>query len=638
MQVSKIYLISHRCFLTIIDLTKVNNTGQYFSIDGRPLSSGRGLARDITKIYRKYLRSANSEYETTITDPFLCLQIQCPSASYDVNIEPAKDDVLFEDPQRVLSLADDLFRDMYGESTEHTEKRESSKKGKERMPNNDGSDGFELLMARKSPIPPTTHRETTNNTPDSSFNMPSSNTRRPSPRSSGLTQMEHDISYDKNHKEGRDLEGLNPWSAAKLNAPFRTPMKAQAGPSTVPVIIHTTRREHLQRFRGATQNSPASLKSSAVPSPSTSNSNPNSTSTSPTDTRFSPSVQHTQTSPTVSMKSSTKRTRERDKERYGNGALDTWFEKITQAGLRRNEEHQSETEDVNEEEQEPPLTQLAQARFGSSDQSQSDTSGSAGDLFTQDDPAETQMTPGPSTQDLEPPSQHLKPAYSRKGLPVMEKWSSNLYQSTGAPHNAELEKALDFEHRKKEAVLRYREEKRTRLETSGSTNSPHHSRYLAAKASLNSESNELQSQISFTSEESVPEPTLSPFDPRAYLIRQSDNQQQIPKDGKARRIQTGKLPFENIPEGYGLHNVLLTMPLDASLLSSSIKENFKHDLYTQSGTDFEAFTASGSEPPFDIWGHRLSDLIKKSYKTREPGAPSLDFDFSAIHHLSEPEH
>lgn len=637
MQVRNTFLLSHRNFLTVTDLSKVSNAGQYFSVDGRPLSSARGMARDITKIYRKYLRSANSEYETTtINDPFLCLQIQCSSASYDVNIEPAKDDVLFEDPQRILSLADDLFRGMYGESTDHIEKREPSKKGKEKMPNNDG---FELLMARKSPIPPTTQRETTNNTiPGSSFVMSSSNIRRLSPRSSGFTQTEHDISRDEGNKKGQDLEGLNPWSVTKLNAPFRTPMKTQAGPSTVPLITHTARREPLQRFRGATQNSPASSESSAAPSPSTSNSNPNSTSTSPTDTRFSPSVQNPQTSPTVSMQSSTKRTRERDRERYGNGALDTWFEKITQAGLRRNEEHQPEAENENEEE-EPPLAQLAQARFGSSDQSQSDMSGSAGDLFTQDDPGEAQMTPAPSTQDLESPTnRHSRAINSRKGLPVMEKWSSRLYQSSGAPHNAELEKALDFEHRKKEAVLKYREEKRNRLETSGSTNSPHHSRYLAARASLNSQPNKPQSEPSLTSEASVSKPTLSPFDPRAYLIRQNDNQQQVSKDGRARRIQTGKLPFENIPEGYDLHDVLLTMPLDISVLSSSIKENLKHDLYTQSGTDFEAFAASGSETSFDTWRHRLSDLINKTYKTGEPGAPCLDFDFSAIHHLSEPNY
>src|SRR5699024_549935 len=129
-----------------------------------------------------------------------------------------------------------------------------------------------------------------------------------------------------------------------------------------------------------------------------------------------------------------------------------------------------------------PLTQLAQARFGLSDQSQSNTSGSVGDLSTQDNPSETQMTPGPSTQDLESPSRHSKPTHAHKGLPVMEKWSSKLYQSSGAPHNAELEKALDFENRKKEAVLKYREGKRNRLEAPGSTNSPHHSRYLAARA------------------------------------------------------------------------------------------------------------------------------------------------------------
>lgn len=219
----------------------------------------------------------------------------------------------------------------------------------------------------------------------------------------------------------------------------------------------------------------------------------------------------------------------------------------------------------------------------------------------------------------------------------MEKWSTRLHQLSGPPSDPELEKALDFERRKKEAIVQRREENRNRLERPPSTNSPHHSRYLAARASLNSRPNEQQSQLPFTLESSVSKSTLSPFDPRAYLIRQNAVPQEPPKDGKTRRIQTRKLPFEKIPDGYDLHDVCLIMPVDVSELTSSIKEHLTHDLYTQYGGDFDAFTESESEDPYpvDIWKYRLSDLVNKNYETKESGVPRLNLNFSNIRHLSE---
>lgn len=52
-----------------------------------------------------------------VSDPFLCLHITCPPGSYDVNVEPGKDDVLFENASIILSAAEDLFKEVYGAST-----------------------------------------------------------------------------------------------------------------------------------------------------------------------------------------------------------------------------------------------------------------------------------------------------------------------------------------------------------------------------------------------------------------------------------------------------------------------------------------------------------------------------------------
>lgn len=50
-----------------------------------------------------------------IKSPFIRLNIRCPIASYDPNIEPAKDEVLFENEDRLLDIVDNLFKAVYGD-------------------------------------------------------------------------------------------------------------------------------------------------------------------------------------------------------------------------------------------------------------------------------------------------------------------------------------------------------------------------------------------------------------------------------------------------------------------------------------------------------------------------------------------
>jgi hypothetical protein len=91
---------------------KVSNIGAFISVDRRPLTISRGLAKQIVKAFREALRKADPRFEG-IKDPFLFLEITCPEQSYDPNIEPAKDDVLFEDPDRVMEAARKLFAAVY---------------------------------------------------------------------------------------------------------------------------------------------------------------------------------------------------------------------------------------------------------------------------------------------------------------------------------------------------------------------------------------------------------------------------------------------------------------------------------------------------------------------------------------------
>lgn len=57
----------------------------------------------------------------TVKDPFFCMNITCPPDSYDPNIEPAKDDVMFDNVELVLSVVDKLLRSYYPEASTENE-------------------------------------------------------------------------------------------------------------------------------------------------------------------------------------------------------------------------------------------------------------------------------------------------------------------------------------------------------------------------------------------------------------------------------------------------------------------------------------------------------------------------------------
>ncbi|OBT82789.1 hypothetical protein VE02_09022 [Pseudogymnoascus sp. 03VT05] len=92
--------------------------GHYASVDSRPVSCTRGTLKKVISSYKQNIRAfiANTGKEVP-KDPFIYLRITCPVGSYDPNIEPAKDDVLFEDEDAVLSAAENLFKSLYSTNT-----------------------------------------------------------------------------------------------------------------------------------------------------------------------------------------------------------------------------------------------------------------------------------------------------------------------------------------------------------------------------------------------------------------------------------------------------------------------------------------------------------------------------------------
>ncbi|RYP39493.1 hypothetical protein DL767_002227 [Monosporascus sp. MG133] len=95
----------------------------FFSVDGRPVSAKRGTMKKILGIYVKALETKQADLPSQrCRGHFIRLNIVCPIGSYEVNIEPCKDDVLFTDEQLLLDGFEGLCKEVY----ESSEARQSA--------------------------------------------------------------------------------------------------------------------------------------------------------------------------------------------------------------------------------------------------------------------------------------------------------------------------------------------------------------------------------------------------------------------------------------------------------------------------------------------------------------------------------
>ncbi|EAU32031.1 predicted protein [Aspergillus terreus NIH2624] len=325
-----------------------------------PNAASRGIGKNIAKIYKSYVRSGSAAREstTTVTDPFLCLHVYCNEATYDVNIEPAKDDVLFENTPSILEAIEELCRDVYGAKEGDSEKRSTSVKGKEPVRQRDG---FELLLASS---------QSTSQGQQRSVNADEAGNRHPTPvtqttpqpsrgRVQGLSDERRRDSDIRAYSANR--ESLNPWTITKIITPVNRPGPASTDTSARRLSVDRTWPSPGQH-RNSESASRRSSVASCLPSPSASDSSPTSNSPPGLSSSGTP-FPISQTSPSLRTNYAKRAARERDRERYGNGSLDTWFGKTTQVGLSR-----IAAEDPSSPEEQESLTQLAQERFGSETQ------------------------------------------------------------------------------------------------------------------------------------------------------------------------------------------------------------------------------------------------------------------------------
>ncbi|KAI5779871.1 hypothetical protein DFH27DRAFT_657266 [Peziza echinospora] len=136
-------------------------SGHYIYVDCRPMSCLRsGPFKSLLGLYKNYIRSSllssnpgSSTAPANLTEPFLFLNMRSKIPGlYDPNIEPAKDDVLFNNWEKdVLKVVDELFENVYGKRTvgKGREATTGEREGRKQVRNSGGDVDFSVLLARK---------------------------------------------------------------------------------------------------------------------------------------------------------------------------------------------------------------------------------------------------------------------------------------------------------------------------------------------------------------------------------------------------------------------------------------------------------------------------------------------------------
>lgn len=96
------------------DLSKISK-GSFFSVDSRPLSISRGIMKKLLsnlKIHFKNSREVDAE-DRRLSDLFTCVNVKCSAGTYDPNVEPSKNQVLFADESQLVELFEELCAKTY---------------------------------------------------------------------------------------------------------------------------------------------------------------------------------------------------------------------------------------------------------------------------------------------------------------------------------------------------------------------------------------------------------------------------------------------------------------------------------------------------------------------------------------------
>ncbi|KAK3394525.1 hypothetical protein B0H63DRAFT_461176 [Podospora didyma] len=222
--------------------------GAFVSVDSRPISSTRGTGKKLVSIFRARLGMSNSVSGPgdSLKDPFIRLNVRCHPGSYDVNVEPFKNDVLFSNEQRLLQCFESFLSSVYA-LPENPKRKTASE-----SPVEGNKANLRVLSSNQDTETSSSSRANSgsklgvlraNNT---EMNLPSQpNQSWRVDMSSRLDDFDDEDDNGQNAQlpfttadnyasghmpnigdsgiPGNPMEGLNPWSIAKLAAPRRPP-------------------------------------------------------------------------------------------------------------------------------------------------------------------------------------------------------------------------------------------------------------------------------------------------------------------------------------------------------------------------------------------------------------------------------
>ncbi|KAH8732720.1 hypothetical protein GQ44DRAFT_820992 [Phaeosphaeriaceae sp. PMI808] len=196
---------------------KISNHCAFISVNSRPMSNNRGTIKKLVKSFHEKLRKVNSSLRT-VRDPFFCMNIICPPESYDPNIEPAKDDVIFGCEETVLSAVDRLLSSFYPASAVEVENKEPPPSAQ----GHQATQCEEIRTCIQTPAP--VCYDTTNEI--SEQNTSERRSEKPRWRSSMYGIDEDDLEFLEEiqapvieEEEGiHAVEVSNPWTIARMNA------------------------------------------------------------------------------------------------------------------------------------------------------------------------------------------------------------------------------------------------------------------------------------------------------------------------------------------------------------------------------------------------------------------------------------
>ncbi|KAI4916407.1 hypothetical protein J4E85_010061 [Alternaria conjuncta] len=228
---------------------KIAHQGAFVSIDARPVASSRGTVKRIITTYKDRLRKS-TPLLAGVKDPFLCMNIICPPDSYDPNIEPAKDDVMFDNSEVVVAVVDKLLKAYYPEAIQDIPDIQDAE-----MPTSAQQQvepQFEELPSRiESSI--TIHEDEPANRNEQAATDPAQ--ALPRWRSSMYGIDEDDLEFlqenpapvveEEDEKGLRAVEVSNPWTIARMNTTIKPKQAASNGQPLSPAKSQRGSDPHL---------------------------------------------------------------------------------------------------------------------------------------------------------------------------------------------------------------------------------------------------------------------------------------------------------------------------------------------------------------------------------------------------------